>query len=66
MQQLIGISIVLGCVFGGFAIMGGTFEAIWHPVEVLIIAGAGVGALVLGNPSHVLGEMAHQLRKIAT
>jgi chemotaxis protein MotA len=64
MQQIIGIFIVLGCVFGGFAIMGGTFEAIWHPVEVLIIAGAGAGALVLGNPKHVLGEMMTQIRKI--
>ncbi len=64
MQQVVGIFIVLGCVFGGFALMGGTFEAIWHPVEVLIIAGAGLGALVLGNPPHVLGELVHQLRKI--
>lgn len=66
MQQVFGIFIVLGCVFGGFAIMGGTFEAIWRPVEVLIIAGAGAGAMVLGNPRHVLGEMGTQLRKIIT
>jgi chemotaxis protein MotA len=64
MQQLIGISIVLGCVFGGFALMGGTVAAIWQPVEVLIIAGAAAGALVLGNPRHVLGEMNTQFKKI--
>jgi chemotaxis protein MotA len=64
MQQIIGIFIVLGAVFGGFALMGGTASAIWQPVEVLIIAGAGVGALVLGNPKHVLGEMMTQLKKI--
>jgi chemotaxis protein MotA len=64
MQQIIGIFIVLGAVFGGFALMGGTASAIWQPVEVLIIAGAGLGALVLGNPKHVLGETMTQLKKI--
>jgi chemotaxis protein MotA len=64
MQQILGISIVLGAVFGGFAIMGGTVNVIWQPIELLIIAGAGLGALVLGNPMHVLGEMMLQLKKI--
>jgi len=65
MQQLLGIAIVLGCVFGGFTLMGGTFSAIFHPVELLIIGGAAVGALVLGNPKHVLAELGHQLKKVA-
>ena len=33
---------------------------------MIIIIGAAVGALVLGNPKHVLGEMLHQMRKIVT
>ena len=65
MQQLLGIAIVLGAVFGGFTLMGGTFSAIFHPVEILIIGGAALGALVLGNPRHVLAEMGHQLKKVA-
>ncbi|MGF6183239.1 chemotaxis protein MotA [Massilia sp. UYP32] len=65
MQQLLGIAIVVGCVFGGFTLMGGTFSAIFHPVELLIIGGAAFGALVLGNPKHVLAEMGHQLKKVA-
>lgn len=64
MQQIFGIAIVLGCVFGGFMLMGGTFEIIWEPVELMIIAGAGLGAIVLGNPRHVLNEMMIQLRKV--
>ena len=64
MQQILGIFIVLGCVFGGFAFMGGSASVIWQPVELLIIAGAAVGALVLGNPKHVLAEMMIQFRKI--
>ena len=65
MQQLLGIAIVLGAVFGGFSLMGGTFSAIFHPIELLIIGGAAFGALVLGNQRHVLAEMAHQLKKVA-
>ncbi|CAN7536997.1 flagellar motor stator protein MotA [Massilia sp. LjRoot122] len=65
MQQLLGIAIVLGAVFGGFSLMGGTFSAIFHPIELLIIGGAAFGALVLGNQRHVLAEMTHQLKKVA-
>lgn len=64
MQQILGIFIVLGCVFGGFAFMGGSASVIWQPIELLIIAGSAVGALVLGNPKHVLAEMGIQFRKI--
>ena len=66
MQQIFGILIVLACVFGGFILNGGNFVAIWHPVELLIIAGAGLGAIVLGNPRHVLSEMLIQLRKVVS
>ncbi len=64
MQALVGILIVLGCVFGGFMLHGGQFKVIWQPVELLIIVGAAVGAIVLGNPRHVLSEMLLQLRKL--
>ncbi|PHV06441.1 flagellar motor stator protein MotA [Janthinobacterium sp. BJB412] len=64
MQQILGIFIVMGSVFGGFFMMGGSFHQIWQPIELLVIAGAGLGALVLGNPRHVLAEMMTQLKKI--
>jgi len=64
MQSFIGIVIILGAVFGGFMIHGGEFKVIWQPVELLIIVGAATGALVLGNPKHVLSEMMLQLRKV--
>jgi chemotaxis protein MotA len=66
MQQIVGIAIVLGCVFGGFILNGGTFHIIWEPIELLIITGAALGALVLGNPKHVLSELLLQLRQIVT
>ena len=64
MQQILGIFIVMGSVFGGFFMMGGAFHQIWQPIELLVIAGAGLGALVLGNPRHVLAEMMTQIKKI--
>ena len=65
MQQLMGVLIVVVCVFGGFAMHGGDFGVIWQPVELLIIGGAGLGALVLGNPAHVLTELRRQLAGLA-
>lgn len=64
MFQLLGISIVLGTVFGGYLLMGGKMGVIWQPIEVLIIVGAGAGALVLGNPKHILHELWVQLRGV--
>lgn len=64
MQLFLGIGIVMVCVFGGFFLIGGTFHLIWQPVELLIIIGAGFGALVLGNPKHVLAEMLGQIRRV--
>ncbi len=64
-MQIIGILIVLGAVFGGFAFMGGTVGAIWQPIELLIIVGAALGALIVGNPKHVLAELLVQFKKIA-
>ncbi|HSD40198.1 MAG TPA: flagellar motor stator protein MotA [Rhodocyclaceae bacterium] len=64
MQQLLGIAIVLVTVFGGFLMGGGVLQVIWQPVELLIIGGAGLGAIVLGNPRHVLAEMCLQFKQI--
>lgn len=64
MQLIVGISIVLVCVFGGFMLHGGSMAVIWQPVELLIICGAALGALVLGNPKHVLVEMVGQIKRI--
>jgi chemotaxis protein MotA len=64
MQSVIGILTILGCVFGGFLLHGGSLTVIWQPMELVIIIGAGVGAIILGNPRHVLGEMWLQTRAV--
>jgi chemotaxis protein MotA len=65
-MQILGILIVLGAVFGGYMMMGGSAGAIWQPTELVVICGAAVGALVLGNPKHVLAELFSQMKKIAS
>jgi chemotaxis protein MotA len=64
MQSIIGILTILICVFGGFLLHGGSLKVIWQPMELLIIIGAGAGAIILGNPRHVLSEMWLQTRAV--
>jgi len=64
MQSVLGFAIIFFCVFGGFALHGGEIGVIWQPIELVIIVGAGIGAIVLGNPRHVLAEMWLQLRLV--
>ena len=47
MLIIIGYIVVILSVFGGFALGGGHLAAIFQPVELLIIGGAAVGALIV-------------------
>lgn len=49
MLVIVGYVIVLGAVFGGYAIAGGHLGGLWQPLEVLMIFGGAVGAFVVGN-----------------
>ncbi|MBK4734158.1 flagellar motor stator protein MotA [Noviherbaspirillum pedocola] len=49
MLVIIGYVVVLGAVFGGFAMSGGHLAALWQPLEVLMIGGAAIGAFFVGN-----------------
>lgn len=51
MFNAIGIVVILVCVFGSFLLSGGSLGVILHalPHEMLAIAGAAIGAFVLGN-----------------
>lgn len=51
MLVIIGYIVVLGTVFGGFALSGGSLASLYQPLELLIIGGAGVGAFIVGNNS---------------
>ncbi len=61
MQKLIGLVIIIICVFGGFSLAGGNIAAMWQPCELMIILGAGIGSMVIANPKHVLMDLKTQL-----
>jgi chemotaxis protein MotA len=54
--QILGSIIVVGCVIGGFVLEGGHVLALWHPTEVLIIVGSGLGAFFTSNPTKVVKQ----------
>ncbi|MBK6298213.1 MAG: flagellar motor stator protein MotA [Sphingomonadales bacterium] len=66
MFAAIGIIVLLVMVFGGFAFTGGNLEPVLHalPHEMLIIGGAGVGALIIGNSSKELKALGSVMGKI--
>ncbi|XUU60741.1 flagellar motor stator protein MotA [Erythrobacter sp. HA6-11] len=56
MFAAIGIVVLLFMVFGGFIIAGGNIMPILAalPIEMMIIGGAALGALLIGNTKHEL------------
>jgi len=55
---LIGAIIVVASVVGGFVMGGGHVPALLHLSELIMIAGAAIGALVIMSPKKVLMDMA--------
>jgi chemotaxis protein MotA len=49
MLVIVGYVVVLGSVFGGFAMAGGHLGALWQPLELLMIGGGALGAFFVGN-----------------
>src|SRR5438045_1499173 len=54
MLVALGYVIVVGSVFGGFVLAGGHIAAMLQPLELLMIGGAAIGALVVGNSGKAL------------
>ena len=54
MIGIVGICIVFVMVFGGYVIAGGKIGIILHslPYEMMMIAGAALGAFVIANDKH--------------
>jgi chemotaxis protein MotA len=46
---IIGYVVVIGAVFGGFALNGGHLAALFQPLELMMIGGAALGAFFVGN-----------------
>lgn len=54
MLFILGIIVVFGSVGWGFVLSHGQLAALWQPFEVLIIAGAAIGAYLISNPFHLI------------
>ena len=54
MIPVIGMAVVLGCIAGGYLIEKGNLLVLMQPAELLIIGGAALGTVLIGNPLYVL------------
>jgi chemotaxis protein MotA len=54
-----GFTVVILCVFGGFILEGGQMSVLFHAFvnEVIIIAGAAIGAIIVMSPKKVLQDV---------
>ena len=64
MFAIIGILLVIGAVIGGFLMEKGHLAVLMQPAELLIIAGAAAGTLLVANPMHILKGIAAGLMGI--
>ena len=64
MLVTLGYAIVLGSVFGGYALMGGHFGALYQPLELLMIGGSAIGAFIVGNDGHAIGATLKTVPKL--
>jgi len=54
MLIIVGYIVVLGAVFGGFALGGGHLAAMFQPAELVMIAGSAIGAFIVGNSNKAI------------
>ena len=64
MLVIIGYLVVVGSVFGSYAMMGGHFGVLYQPLELLIIGGAAVGAFISGNDGRTIRATVKELPKL--
>ena len=57
MFSIIGIVVVFGCIAAGYLMEHGNIKVLLQPAELLIIAGAALGTVLISNPVHTLKQM---------
>ena len=57
MFAIIGILVVFGAVIGGYLLEKGHLAVLMQPAELVIIGGAAIGTVLIGNPPHILKQM---------
>ncbi len=63
MTVIIGYILVIGAVLGGFTIAGGHIHSLIHPSELLTIAGASLGTMIVMSPTKVLVDLVKGILK---
>lgn len=61
MLVIIGSVVVIGAVFGGFLMAGGTLGVLIQPSEFIVIGGAALGSMLISTPMPVLKGIGAQL-----
>jgi chemotaxis protein MotA len=57
MFSVIGIVVVFGCIAAGYLMEHGNVKVLMQPAELIIIAGAALGTVLISNPLHTLKQM---------
>ena len=58
MFAIIGIVVVFGCVVAGYLMEHGNLRVLVQPAELIIIGGAAIGTVLIGNPLHIIKKIA--------
>ncbi len=66
MFAIIGMLVVLAAVIGGFLMEHGPIRVLMQPSELVIIAGAAAGTLLVANPLHTLKGIASGMVLVIT
>ncbi len=64
MFVIIGIVVVFGAVIAGYLMEHGNLRVLMQPAELVIIAGAAVGTVLIGNPLHILKQMVGGIARV--
>jgi chemotaxis protein MotA len=58
MFAIIGIVVVFGCIAAGYLMEHGNIMVLLQPAELIIIAGAAAGTVLVANPLHIIKKIA--------
>ena len=61
MFPILGILVVLGCIAGGYLMEKGNLLVLMQPAELIIIGGAALGTVLIGNPPYILKSIISSL-----
>ena len=64
MFAIVGIVVVFGAVLGGYLMEHGNIKVLLQPAELVIIAGAGAGTILIANPIEVLKGIVAGFRSV--